>query len=108
MKFDTCLVNAYPFRGTARSGADVVQLENRWHYATRRAITPERCIDVRFGSNTVVVLDGMARPEGFEPSCDRLEDGCLNPLGYGRVNLVVPTSGIEPMASSLPWTRSAN
>jgi len=24
------------------------------------------------------------------------------------VNLVVPTSGIEPLASSLPWMRSAN
>ena len=60
------------------------------------------------GSIAAVVLACMARPEGFEPSCHRLEDGCLNPLGYGRVNLVVPTSGIEPLASSLPWMRSAH
>lgn len=42
----------------------------------------------------------MARPEGFEPSCYRLEDGCLNPLGYGRSEMLVPKSGIEPLTSA--------
>lgn len=39
------------------------------------------------------IEDKMVRPEGFEPSCDRLEDGCLNPLGYGRSERWCPRAG---------------
>jgi|SoiMethySBSTD1v2_1073268.scaffolds.fasta_scaffold361661_2 hypothetical protein len=78
----------------------------------------------------------MARPEGFEPSCDRLEDGCLKSarlrtrefcgaherdrtagliptmdalslLSYEGVDQVVGTNGIEPLTSAVSGQCSA-
>ena len=51
-------------------------------------------------------IDGVEASEGFEPSCDRLEEGCLKSARLRTREFVVPTSGIEPLASSLPWMRS--
>jgi hypothetical protein len=36
----------------------------------------------------------MARPEGFEPSTRRIENGGSDPLSYGRME---EGSGIEPL-----------
>jgi hypothetical protein len=33
--------------------------------------------------------ENLVRPEGFEPSCIRLEHGCLNPLGHGREDKIM-------------------